>query len=108
MANVELQDAQNVDIALSATDAGGQPATLVIDANTLTATFADATEWVVTTDEVNNKVNVKATGTLVAGDVLTINASMGSKALAPLTFTFDEIAGPATALTGVVGTPVAN
>jgi hypothetical protein len=81
---------------------------LAIDPGTLAASFADATEWNVTLDEAAGTVNVAANGTLVAGDVLTITASQGGAALEPLTYTFDEVAGPATALTGVVSAPAQN
>ena len=109
MADFLLGDSQNVDVALAFTDAAGNPVTgVTLDAGSVAATFADATEFTVTVSADQSSVNVRAIGPVVTGDVLTVTGSVGGVALAPGTLPFDVVAGPATSNTLTPGTPVAN
>ena len=102
---MQLVDNQNVDVALSTTDAAGNPVASTFDAGLTTASFADGSAFTVTTTD--SSVNVKANGRLVTGDVLTVSASVSGVALTA-TLSFDVVAGPAANLVLTPGTPVAN
>ena len=109
MADFPITDSQNVDLALQFVDAAGNPvANVTPDPGSVTAAFADGTEWTVTVTADQLSVNVRANGHLTIGDVLTINGSVGGVALTPATMTFDETTGVATTFGLVPGTPVAN
>ena len=109
MADFLLGDNQNVDVALAFTDAAGQPVTgVTLDPGSVSATFADATEFTVTVSADQSSVNVRAIGPVVTGDVLTVAGSVGGTPLTPGTLAFDVVAGPASTITLTPGTPVAN
>ena len=109
MADFTLADNQNVDVAITLTDAAGNTVTgAVLDAGSVTATLADSTEFTVTVSADQSSVNVKAIGPLVTGDVLTVNGSFNGVALTAGTLAFDVQAGPPTTIGLVAGTPAVN
>ena len=109
MADFPITDSQNVDLTLAVADAAGNPVTGdVLDAGSVTAVFADGTEWTVTVSADQTTVNARANGALTVGDVLTVNGSLNGTALTPATMTFDVTTGVATTIGLSTGTPVAN
>jgi len=109
MSDFILNDNQHVTLTIALTDAsnnvvrGNQ-----LDAGSVTATFADGSEFtaVVSTDQ--NTVLVTANGNLTKDDVLTVAGSLNGVALTPGTLAFDEDTSTATAVNLTAGTPVNN
>lgn len=109
MADFPITDSQNVDLTLGLTDAAGNAVTGdTLDPGSVTATFADGTEWTVTVSADQTTVNAKANGALTVGDVLTVNGSLNGVALTAGTMTFDVTTGVATTIGLSPGTPAAN
>lgn len=109
MADFQITDSQNVDLTLAVADAAGNPVTGdVLDAGSVTATFADGSEWTVTVSADQTTVNVRANGELTVDDVLTVTGSLDGVALTPATMAFDVTTGVATTIGLSAGTPVAN
>ena len=109
MADFPITDSQNVTLTLGLTDAAGNAVTGdVLDAGTVTASFADGTEWTVTVSADQTTVNAKANGALTVSDLLTVNGSLNGVALTPGTLAFDVTTGTATAIGLTPGTPAAN
>jgi len=109
MADFVITDSQNVDLTLAITDAAGNAITGdVLDAGTVTAAFADGTEWTVTVSADQTTVNAKANGALTVSDLLTVNGSLNGVALTPGTLAFDVTTGTATAIGLTPGVPAAN
>lgn len=100
MGDFALQQGDQVVVAVTATN--GVP----FDAGSVVASFADATEWTVTTDGVS-EVTVEATGALVTGDLLTVTGTQNGAAITPGTLSFDEVGAPAITLTPGTPTPIA-
>src|ERR1019366_2984354 len=109
MADFPITDSQNVTLTLAITDAAGNAVTGdTLDPGSVTAAFADGTEWTVTVSADQTSVNAKANGALTIGDVMTVNGSLNGAALTPATMTFDVTTGVATTIGLTPGTPVAN
>ena len=109
MADFPITDSQNVTLTLGLTDAAGNAVTGdVLDAGSVTATFADGTEWTVTVAADQSSVNAKANGALTVGDTLTVAGSLNGVALTPGTMVFDVTTGVATTIGLTAGTPAAN
>jgi hypothetical protein len=109
MADFPITDSQNVDLTLAITDAAGNAVTGdTLDPGSVTATFADGSEWTVTVSADQTSVNVKANGELTVDDLLTVTGSLNGVALTPGTLAFDVTTGVATAIGLNPGTPAAN
>lgn len=105
---ITIGDNQNVDVALKFVDAAGVPTT-DIDSGSVTAVFADGSEFVVTVSADETSVNVASNGTVESGDVLTINATVNGVPLPdPGTIEINVEAGPATSVVLTPGTPNTN
>ena len=97
MADFQIADNQNVTLTLAVDDAAGNPVTGdTLDAGSVTATFADGSEWTVTVSADQTTVDVRANGALTVDDVLTVTGSIGGVALTPGTLAFDVTTGTAT------------
>lgn len=109
MADFQIADNQNVTLTLAVDDAAGNPVTGdILDAGSVTATFADGSEWTVTVSADQTSVNVKANGALTIDDVLSVTGSIGGVALTPASMAFDVTTGTATTIGLSAGTPVNN
>lgn len=109
MADFQLLDNQNVTLTLALEDAEGNAVTGdTLDAGSVTATFADGSEFTAVVSADQTTVLVTATGALTIDDVLTVTGSLNSVALTPGTLAFDVDASTATAIGLTPGTPVQN
>ena len=109
MADFQITDSQNVTLTLAVADAAGNAVTGdTLDAGSVTAAFADGSEWTVTVSADQTTVNAKANGALTVDDVLTVNGSLAGVALTPATMAFDVTTGVATTIGLTAGSPVAN
>jgi hypothetical protein len=109
MADFQLLDDQNVTLTLALEDAEGNAVTGdTLDAGSVTATFADGSEFTAVVSADQTTVLVTATGALTIDDVLTVTGSLNGVALTPGTLAFDVDASTATAIGLTPGTPVQN
>jgi len=109
MADFILNDNQHVTVTLALTDAANNVVTGdQLDAGSVTATFADGSEFTAVVSADQTSVLVTATGTLTIDDVLTVTGSLNGVALTPGTLAFDEDTSTATTINLTAGTPVNN
>ena len=109
MSDFILNDNQNVTLSIALTDAANNVVTAnQLDANSVTATFQDGSEFTVVVSADQSSVNVKANGILTKNDVLTVNGSLNSIQLTPGTLTFDEGTSTATVIGLTPGVPSNN
>lgn len=105
----QLQDNQNVTVAIALADAAGNAVTGdALDAGTVTAVFVDGSELTAEVSADQTSVLVTATGPLTVDDVLTVTGSLNGVALSPGTLAFDVGAGTPTQITLEPGTPETN
>lgn len=101
MSDFQLEQGDQVVVNISTTTGVG------LDAGSVAASFADATEWTTTIAADQSSITVEATGALVVGDLLTVTGTIGGTAVTPGTLSFDEVAVPAITLTPGAVTPIA-
>lgn len=107
MSDTPLQDNENLTVAITFSDAAGNPVPDAIDAGSLTATFSDGSALSATIGADNASVVVTALGPLSTDDVLTVACTVAGAAFSG-TLAFDVGAGPATQLTLTPGAAEAN
>ena len=109
MADFQLTDNQNVTLTIVLDDGAGNVVTGdTLDAGSVTATFADGSEFTVAVSADQTTVLVTANGALTQDDVLTVTGSLNGTPLTPGTLAFDVNAGTATTIGLEPGTPQTN
>ena len=108
MADVTLNDNQNVEVTIVLTDSSNQAVAGLIDAGTLVVTFADPAPFTVTDGADTSTFNVKANAITSAANVATVSGDFNGVALTPGTLTFDVVTPPPVNITLTPGTPANN
>lgn len=108
MADVTLNENQNVEVRISLENSSNVAVAGLIDAGTLSVTFTDPAPFTVTDGADTSSFNVKANGTLTSANVATVSGSFNGVPLTPGTLTFDVVVAPPTQITLTPGTPANN
>ena len=102
MANFSLANNQHVEVAVSLDEAG-----LVLDAGSLAASLSDPNSATATISGDQTSIEVRANGTNVNDNVLTVTGTVNGAPANPCTFAFDIVA-PTPTIVLTPGAPVNN